>query len=69
MKKTCLSFPLWHDKCGGRQIASGYGGMGIKIVCLKCGVMADLEAISEPISVSDSYTVKKGLIKEGELDR
>lgn len=47
--KACLCFNF-HKNCKNKQVIMGVGGIGVKVICLDCGVLADIEAISAAIT-------------------
>lgn len=53
-------FSKWHSSCTHKQFASF--GDGVHIVCMDCGVSANVEAISGKISPAE-------VCKPGKIDR
>jgi len=58
-KKAYLEHGSWHKGHNVQAVAS-FGGIGVRLVCLDCGVSVDLEAISTPISQDESRKDKRG---------
>lgn len=55
---ACFSFSGWHsgDLCEVVAV-SGSNGIGVKVVCLTCKVLADVQAIGGGISPAESFAV------------
>lgn len=58
-KHACLCVQEWHPVCAIVPV-SGYNGVGVKLFCLDCRVLADAEAVSTGIVTSSSFQVLSG---------
>jgi len=56
LKSVAFDLTNWHGgpRCV-RQFVMGFGGIGVKVCCLTCGVLCDVEATGMRISVTKSY--------------
>ncbi len=56
LKSIAFDLSGWHGapSCD-RMAVAGIGGIGVKIVCLSCGVLCDVEALGTRITVQESY--------------
>ncbi len=55
LKSVYFDLHGWHNgpKCK-LVFVSGYGGIGVKVACLTCGKLADVEAVGERVTEPQS---------------
>jgi len=55
-KSVAFDLSAWHNGINcSRAVVSGVGGIGVKVVCLACGKLCDVEAIGTRVSVEQSF--------------
>jgi len=56
MHSAAFDLSSWHDGPGcSRQFVMGFGGISVKVVCLTCGMLCDVEGTGLRVSVEDSF--------------
>ena len=54
-KSVAFDLSYWHSgPACQRSFVPGVGGIGVKICCAPCGVLCDVEALGNRITVEDS---------------
>lgn len=63
LKSIAFNFADWHGDVGcARVLVPGVGGIGVKLGCLSCGCLVDVEALGTRMEVQLTYLTGADLL-------